>query len=73
MFKKMARRKASMTKAYYIYNRKVTNGRAGRGKKSWGKRIKKKLTERIALIDFSARQHGDGQKSPAVKDLENRG
>ena len=33
------------------------------------KTSRKKLTKRCGMIDFSARQHGDGMKSPAADGL----
>ena len=33
------------------------------------KEDEKKLTKRCGMIDFSARQHGDGMKSPAAEGL----
>ena len=39
-------------------------GISGRKKTS-----RKKLTKRCGMVDFSARQHGDGMKSPAAEGL----
>ena len=39
-------------------------GISGRKKTS-----RKKLTKRCGMVDFSARQHGDGMKSPAADGL----
>ncbi|PNC80243.1 hypothetical protein CXT93_09745, partial [Akkermansia muciniphila] len=39
------------------------------GDKRTQKRGRKKLTKRCGMIDFSARQHGDGMKSPAAEGL----
>lgn len=39
------------------------------GNKRTQKRGRKKLTKRCGMIDFSARQHGDGMKSPAAEGL----
>lgn len=33
------------------------------------KTSRKKLTKRCGMVDFSARQHGDGMKSPAAEGL----
>lgn len=33
------------------------------------KHLEKKLTKRCGMVDFSARQHGDGMKSPAADGL----
>ena len=33
------------------------------------KTSRKKLTKRCGMVDFSARQHGDGMKSPAADGL----
>ena len=33
------------------------------------KTSRKKLTNRCGMVDFSARQHGDGMKSPAAEGL----
>jgi hypothetical protein len=33
------------------------------------KHLEKKLTKRCGMVDFSARQHGDGMKSPAAEGL----
>jgi hypothetical protein len=41
-------------------------------KGSFEKTTRKKLTLGVILIDFLARQHGDGMKSPAAEGLENR-
>ena len=38
-------------------------------KKSPQKTTRKKLTREVKMVDFSARQHGDGMKSPAAEGL----
>lgn len=42
----------------------------GVGKRGVQKTLGKKLTRDFVVIKFSARQHGDGMKSPAAGSLE---
>ena len=66
MFKKRARGRGSMTKAYLFYKLEVMNGHDKMDERVSAKTTRKKLTREVKMVDFSARQHGDGMKSPAA-------